>query len=114
MVVWVVMSVVMCSRLPRRELHERCAGLSCPVILPPFATGLMWSAVKLSLSFQCAPQLMGLPHSQHGMLLRLAWCLSASRLATYARSLRHVVAMCFHLLSFAGLRCPLVRISLLP
>lgn len=94
MVVWVVVNVVMCSRLPLRELQERCAGLSCPVILPPFATGLMWSAVKLSLSFQCAFQLMGLPQSQHGMLLRLAWRRRASRLATYARSLRQVIAMC--------------------
>lgn len=89
-----MISVVMCSRLPRRELHDRCAGLSCPVILPPFATGLTWSAVKLSLSFQWAFQLMGLPQSQHGMLLRLAWRPRASRLATYSRSLRQVIAMC--------------------
>lgn len=31
---------------PRRLLHDRCAGLSGPVMLPPAATALMWSAVK--------------------------------------------------------------------
>ena len=31
---------------PLRELHDRCAGLSGPVMLPPVAMGSMWSAVK--------------------------------------------------------------------
>ena len=31
---------------PRRELHDRCAGLSGPVMLPPVAIASMWSAVK--------------------------------------------------------------------
>ena len=35
------------ERCWRRELQTKCAGLNCPWLCPPVATGSTWSAVKL-------------------------------------------------------------------
>ena len=83
-------SVVCSGFMPRRELHDLCAGLSAPVIDPPMPTGSMWSAVNAIGCFQSRVKSKGCPHRWHGAPVLRACLLSASRLAVYARSLRMV------------------------
>ena len=84
------------ERCWRRELHTKCAGLSCPRLCPPVATGSTWSAVKLIGSGCFSILSIGLLQSQQigfgcairrsrrrlysGSLVRLTRCLIVHQL----------------------------------
>ena len=93
----VTLVIVSSGVMPRLELHDLCAGLSAPVIEPPAPTASMWSAVNAIGCFQSRSKSKGWPHRWQGAPVLRACRLSASRLATYARSLR-MVPMCASLL----------------
>ena len=87
----------------RRELHTKCAGLSCPRLCPPVATGSTWSAVKLIGSGCFSILSIGLLQSQQtgfgcairrsrrrlysGSLVRLTRCLIVHQLPAWLASL---------------------------
>ena len=61
--VWLLLA--MCVEVRFCWLHLRCMGWSLPLLCPPLATGLMWSAVGLSGCGNLSFLLMGLPHHAH-------------------------------------------------
>lgn len=61
--VWLLLA--MCVEVRFCWLHLRCMGWSLPLLCPPLATGLMWSAVGLRGCGNLSFLLMGFPHHAH-------------------------------------------------
>lgn len=93
--------------VPRRMLHDRCAGLAFhrSVTGPPSATGMTWSRVKDIGCCQCSSGSMGSPHRWQAPPSVLSWAASV----LYRRPPRLVL---LRWVAVLVLRVPCYRLSL--